>query len=163
MNVYFLWKRTPHGSIRVSSGGLSGFIDRILPGKSRCCGLTVAEGEIASMTVVLSADKLISESSVVEEHIASVMAPLGFCSQVIWVDKNIPGAEGQEDLPSSVYQNPWTWMLVAGTTALWIMAGLKGIFWTFFWGAAAWFVSKFLVLPLTRRKKAKFILPVAQR
>ena len=160
--MYFLWKRTPHGSIRVSCGGLSGFIDRVLPGKSRCCGLTVAEGETASVTLVLSTDSSAPENDGIEEHIASVVTPMGFRTQVIWVDKNISGAEWNEKLPT-VYQSPWTWMVIAGVLALMDMAGLKGIFWTFFWGATAWFVSKFFIFFLTRRKKMKFLLPATRR
>jgi hypothetical protein len=54
-------------------------------------------------------------------------------------------------------------MFVVGITAVGIMAGLKGLFWTLFWGAAAWFVSKGLISFLTRRKKINIALPSAKR
>lgn len=159
--MYFLWKRTPHGNIRVSCDGLSGFIDRILTEKSRCRGLSVAEGDSASVTLVLSSDDPVAKGALVEERITSIVAPLGFRVKVIWVDRGVPEAEWSEAL-SSLYQSPWLWMLVAAMTALGVMAGLKGLFWTLFWGTAAWFVSRFTISFLTR-KRLGFFPPAVRR
>ncbi len=159
--MYFLWKRTPHGNIRVSCDGLSGFIDRILTEKSRCRGLSVAEGDSASVTLVLSSDDPMATGAQVEERISSIVAPLGFRVKVIWVDRGVPEAEWCEAL-SSLYQSPWLWMLAAAMTALGVMAGLKGLFWTLFWGTAAWFVSRFTISFLTR-KRLGFFPPVVRR
>lgn len=159
--MYFLWKRTPHGSIRVSCDGLSGFIDRILSEKSKCRSLSLAGGENASVTLVISSDNPSSEGLAAEERIASIVAPLGFCIRVIWVDRGAPEAEWCEAL-SSLYQSPWTWMLAVAMIALGFMAGLKGLFWTLFWGTAAWFVSKFVISFLIRRKLG-FFSPAIRR
>lgn len=161
MKVYFLWKRTPHGSIRVSRDGLSGFIDRVLSEKSRCRGLSLAEGENASVTLVLFSDASGAESFRIEERLASIVAPLGFRLQVIWADRGAPETEWCEAL-SSAYQNPWTWMLLASMITLGTLAGLKGLFWTLFWGAAAWFVSKVVISSLIKRKMG-FFLPAEWR
>jgi hypothetical protein len=161
MKVYFLWKRTPHGSIRVSCDGLSGFINRVLIEKSRCCGLSLAEGESATVTLVLSSDTPEADILRVEEHLASIVEPLGFRLQVVWADRGAPEAEWSEAL-FAAYQNPWTWMVLAATIALGVMAGLKGLFWTFFWGTAAWFVSKFFIVFLAR-KRMGFFSPVFRR
>jgi hypothetical protein len=159
--MYFLWKRTPHGSIRVSCSGLSCFIERVLTEDSRCRSLALAEGETASVTLVLYSESASAGTHGVEEHLASVVAPLGFRVQVIWADRSAPGTEWCETL-SSFSLNPWTWMLVAAVLALGVMAGLKGIFWTFFWGAAAWFVSKVLV-SFAVKKRMGFFAPVVRR
>jgi hypothetical protein len=161
MTVYFLWKRTPHGSIRVSCDGLSGFINRILSEKSRCRSLSLAEGENASVTLVLFSDSSRAESFRVEERLTSIVAPLGFRLQIIWADRGAPETEWCEAL-SSAYQNPWTWMLVVSMITLGILSGLKGLFWTFFWGAAAWFASKAVISFLIRRKMG-FFLPAERR
>ena len=149
--MYFLWKRTPHGSIRVSCDGFSDFVNHVLSGKSRCRGLSLTEGENAAITLVLSSNNATVECCKVEERIAKVIAPLGLGVQVIWTDKGTQGAELCETL-SSVYQSPWTWMLVVALVALRFMAGWKGLFWTVFWGTAAWFVSKVVISAITRRK-----------
>ena len=148
--MYFLWKRTPHGSIRVSCDGFSGFINRVLSGKSRCRSLALAEGENAVMTLVLSSDNPAVECSEIEKRLAAITAPLGLKVQVIWADRGTPSAELCETL-SSAYRSPWTWMLLAGFVTLKIMAGWKVFFWTIFWGTAAWFVSKVIISALSRR------------
>ena len=160
--MYFLWKRTPHGSIRVSCDGLSGFIDRILTEKSRCRSLSLTEGEQASVTLVLSSDNVAAESLLgVEERLASIVAPLGFRVQVIWTDRGMPQTEWCEAL-SLAYQSPWTWMLVTAMLVIIALSGLKGLFWTLFWGTAAWFVSKVVISFLIKRKMGIF-MPAARR
>jgi hypothetical protein len=153
--MYFLWKRTPHGNIKVSCDGLSGFIDRILTEKSKCRGLSLAEGDSASVTLVLSSEDSVSKGHLIEERISSIIAPLGFCVTVIWVDRGAPEAEWCETL-LSLYQNPWFWMLVVAMLTLGILAGLKGLFWTLFWGTAAWFVSRFIISLAVRKRLGFF-------
>ncbi|MDR1731164.1 MAG: hypothetical protein LBR61_03635 [Synergistaceae bacterium] len=159
--MYFLWKRTPHGSIRVSCDGLSGFIDRILSEKSRCRSLSLAEGESAAVTLVLSSEDSVSKGALIEERISSIVAPLGFRVNVIWVDRGVPETEWVE-LLSSLYRNPWFWMLVAVVVTLTVVAGLKGLFWTLFWGTAAWFVSR-LLISFAIRKRLGFFPPLVRR
>ena len=159
--MYFLWKRTPHGSIRVSCDGFSDFINRVLPGKSKCRSLSLAEGENAVITLVLTSDNTTAECSKIEERLASTIAPLGLGVRVIWADRGTPGAELCENL-SFAYQSPWTWMLVAALIALKSMAGWKGLFWTLFWGTAAWFVSK-IVISVIKKRKMGFLPPLARR
>lgn len=149
--MYFLWKRTPLGSIRVSCDGFSDFINRFLSGKSRCRSLSIAEGEKAAMTLVLSSNNSVMKYSEIEERLAAVISPLGFSVQIIWTDRGSPGAELYEAL-SSIYQNPWTWMLVGALLTLRYMAGWQGFFWTIFWGTAAWFVSKGIIAIIKRKK-----------
>jgi hypothetical protein len=151
MKLYFLWKRTPHGSIRVSSDGLSGFFDRILSGKSKCRGLSLAEGENASVTLVLFSEFPAAETAGVEERLAAIAEPLGFEARVIWAERGAPETEWCEAL-SSLCQSPWAWMLLSAILAVIVMAGLSGLFWTFFWGTAAWFTSKTLISFLIRKR-----------
>jgi hypothetical protein len=157
MKVYFLWKRTPHGSIRVSCDGLSGFINRILSEKFRCRSLSLAEGDNASVTLVLCSKYSPAENVKIEERLASIVAPLGFHIQVIWADRGAPETEWCEML-FSAHQSPWTWMLVGGLITVGVLSGLKVLFWTLFWGAAAWFVSRF-VIPFLFRRKMGFSRP----
>jgi hypothetical protein len=158
--MYFLWKRTPHGSIRISCSGLSCFIERVLSEESKCRSLALAEGETASVTLVLSSEST-SPGTGVEEHLASVVAPLGFRVQVIWADGSVPAPEWPETL-SSLSLSPWTWMLAASVVAIIVVAGFKGLFWTLFWGTAAWFASKVLVASVLK-KRMLFFAPVARR
>ena len=148
--MYFLWKRTPHGSIRVSCDGFSGFVNRIVSGKTKCRSLALAEGENATMTLVLSSSNAAAEYYKIEKRIASIVAPLGLGVKVIWADKGTPGAELCETI-SSIHQSPWTWMLVTALIALKFTAGWKGLFWTIFWGASAWFASKVVISARARR------------
>ena len=54
--MYFLWKRAPHGSIRVSQEGLVAFLKRTLSAKYQLHGLSMEEGDEATLTLVLSSD-----------------------------------------------------------------------------------------------------------
>jgi len=113
--------------------------------------LSLTEGENAVMTLVLSSNDAAEECCKIEERLTSIIVPLGLSVQVIWADRGTPGAELCETL-ASVHQSPWTWMLVTVLLALRIMAGWKGLFWTIFWGTAAWFFSKFAISAITRKK-----------
>jgi hypothetical protein len=128
--------------------------------ESKCRSLALAEGETASVTLVLSSENA-SAGTGVEEHLASVVAPLGFRVQVIWADRSAPAAEWHEAL-SSLSLSPWTWMLVASMIAIVVIAGLKGLFWTLFWGAAAWFISRVLVATAFK-KRILFSAPAVRR
>lgn len=166
--MYFLWKRTPHGSIRVSCDGFSDFINRVLSGKSKCRSLCVAEGETAAMTLVLSSNNNAAmdtsestENKEIEKGLADILSPLGFSSRVVWTDRGAPGADLNENIYSAC-QSPWTWMLVVALITLKFMAGWKGLFWTLFWGTAAWFVSR-VVIALAKRRKMGPPPPLVRR
>jgi hypothetical protein len=163
VKMYFLWKRTPHGSIRISCSGLSCFIERVLSDESKCRSLALAEGETASVTLVLSSENASAGTEVtgIEEHLASVVAPLGFRVQVIWVDKSAPAAEWNE-IVSSLSLSPWMWMAAASVITILVIAGLKGLFWTLFWGTAAWFLSRTFVA-FALKKRMLFFAPAARR
>jgi len=161
MKVYFLWKRAPHGSIRVSCDGFSDFINRVLSGKSKCRSLCVAEGETAAMTLVLSLNDVTMDCGEIEKRLAEIIAPMGFSVKVIWTDNGAPGVDLGEKF-TSAYQSPWTWMLVAALITLRIMAGWNGLFWTIFWGTSAWFASK-VVISLTKKRKMGSPPPLIRR
>ena len=112
------------------------------------------------MTLVLSPDNAVAECCKIEERLASVIAPLGLSVKIIWADRGTPEAELCEKL-SSAYQSPWTWMLVAALITLKIMGGWKGLFWTVFWGTAAWFVSK-VVISVIKKRKMGSLPPLAR-
>ena len=160
--MYFLWKRTPHGNIRVSCDGFSDFVNRILSGKSRCRGLSVVEGDTAAMTLVLSStNNAAIGCSDIEKRLTEIMSPLGFSVQVIWTDNGTPGADLGEYF-TAAYQNPWTWMLLTSLVAMRVIAGWHGLFWIMFWGTSAWFVSK-IVISLVKKKKLGAPPPLIRR
>ncbi|GHV46571.1 hypothetical protein FACS1894204_08460 [Synergistales bacterium] len=109
------------------------------------------------MTVVLTSDG--TDNLGIEEKIAAIAAPLGFKVHVVWADRGFPGSELCETF-SSLAHNPWAWMFLSATASLVLITGLKGFFWTFFWGTAAWFVSKFLIAFITRKKARSFMSAV---
>ncbi|GHV36575.1 hypothetical protein FACS1894187_11400 [Synergistales bacterium] len=109
------------------------------------------------MTVVLTSDG--PDNHGIEEKIAAIAAPLGLKVHVVWADRGLPGSELCEALSLLAY-NPWAWMFVSATIALVLMAGLKGLFWTFFWGTAAWFTSRFLIASAARKKARSFMSAV---
>ena len=79
--MYFLWKNTPYGIIRVSCEGLYDFADDILKPKLRLCSVTLlpsGKKDHADLTVVFSEDDLLPEErKKIERHFDSVMKPMG--------------------------------------------------------------------------------------
>jgi hypothetical protein len=138
--------------VRVSRDGLFDFVDGVLSGgglglgPGKCRGVALAEGDPASVVMILSRDGG-EEKAAIEERIAEIAKPLGFGAKFIWLDGEAPER-------CDVSKSPWTWACVAGCIALGVTAGVSGLFWTLFWGTAAWFVSRTLI-SLTARKKIK--------
>ena len=102
--MYFLWKRTPHGSIRVSYDGMADFIRRFLTRKSQFCSFALKDGETALMTLVLSSKDGVLESRV-ESRLNAVMKPLGIASSIIWSSQGSPKEEWHE-IRSALYRSP---------------------------------------------------------
>ena len=138
--MYFLWKRTPHGSIRVSYNGLAAFIRRWLTRKSQFCSFALAEGETAEMTLVLSSRDGSLERRL-ENRLTAAMKSLGIATSIIWSSRGSPEEEWAE-LRAALCRSPWTWMSLASAVALVVLSGWRGLFWTSFWGTAAWFFAR---------------------
>ena len=137
--MYFLWKNTRYGTIRISSGGLYEFINSTLKSRLRLYSITLSpsgrKNDDADLSIVLSEDDLIPETrKIIESHLKSVMKPLGIISTVIWA--------APENWLSSLLRSTWTWAGVASCFTIIITAGFEGFFWTLFWGSAAWFIVK---------------------
>lgn len=145
--VYFLWERTPHGTIRVSGDGLADFIRRsCLSAKFRLYSLAMAAAENASsceerlVTLVLSSSDRSREPGITR-RIKSLLKPMGMIASVAWADRGSPGSLWIETR-FTLLRNPWAWMALASSIALVAIAGWDGLFWTAFWGTAAWFAAR---------------------
>ncbi|MBR1671556.1 MAG: hypothetical protein IJ702_01380 [Fretibacterium sp.] len=147
--MYFLWKRTQHGVVQISGEGLADFIRGFLTAKCRLCGLALAAGHSLHpaehtpcpaddpLTLVLSFTDASCQPAV-ERKLSFLMKPLGLTPLVIWARP--------EDELLDLLKSPWLWMALASSIALTVIAGWAGFFWTTFWGTAAWFVTRGLVL-----------------
>ena len=133
--MYFLWKSTPIGIIRISSEGLREFADEVLCSKLRLYSVTLLPSgrkEDAEMSIVLSEDDIAPETKkTVEKHFPAVFKPMGIKASVVWAasEKNI----------AVFLRNPYVWAGIAACAAVFMTGGAAGFFWTAFWGAAAWF------------------------
>ncbi|MBQ9564944.1 MAG: hypothetical protein IJU98_05095 [Synergistaceae bacterium] len=146
--MYFLWKRTQHGTIRISRDGLFDFVQGFLNKQSRLHSLAVArppveEGEDRWLTVILSSRDPAREPRI-ERRLSSLVRPLGLLSSVVWISRS--GSAEWRELCRSVLGSPWTWMSLGSSAALVALAGWSAFFWTAFWGTAAWFLVKGLSL-----------------
>ena len=133
--MYFLWKDTSHGRIRVSSGGLREFADEVLRSKLRLYSITLhpsGRKDDAEMSIVLSEEDVTPETKKnVEKNFPAVLKPMGIKASVVWA--------GPENSIAVIARNPFTWAGAAVCTAVLVTAGTEGFFWAAFWGAAAWF------------------------
>ncbi|MBQ7221220.1 MAG: hypothetical protein IJS28_09600 [Synergistaceae bacterium] len=133
--MYFLWKNTPIGIIRVSCDGLCEFADEAVKSKLRLYSITLSPSgrkEEADVSIVLSEENVIPEAKKsIEKHFASIMRPMGIKASVVWASP--------EKSVYAVLRSPWVWAGIASCIAVMVNAGSAGFFWVAFWGAAAWF------------------------
>ncbi len=136
--MYYLWKNTHYGVIRVSYSGLCDFVRDTVMSKLRLYSVTLepsGKKEHANMTIVFSDEDLSRETkSKVEEHISAVLKPMGFRASVVWASP--------ECGIMSVIQNPYVWAGIASCIAVIVTAGFDGFFWSLFWGGAVWFIIR---------------------
>lgn len=91
--------------------------------------------EHAGLTLVFSDEDLTRETkSKVEEHISSVLKPMGFKPLVVWATP--------ERGMMAVIQNTYFWAGTASCLAVIVTAGFDGFFWSLFWGGAVWFAIR---------------------
>ena len=137
--MYFLWRDTPDGLIKISHEGLFDFADYVLKSGFRFYSITLAPKEQdADLMIVISDEDLKMETKKqVAEHLSEVLAPLGIRASVIWASP--------ERGIWPLIQSPYTWAVIASCVTVIITAGFSGFFWTAFWGAAAWFAIKGLM------------------
>ncbi|MBQ7154066.1 MAG: hypothetical protein IJR85_00730 [Synergistaceae bacterium] len=134
--MYFLWKTTPIGIIRISCDGLMEFADDVLRSRLRLYSITLSpegrKGE-ADISIVLSEENLASDvKKTVEKHFPAVFKPMGIRASVIWA---VP-----ERSIAAILSSPHVWAGIASCSAVLVTAGAAGFFWVMFWGAAAWFI-----------------------
>ncbi len=133
--MYFLWKTTPCGIIRVSCDGLREFVNEAVKSKLRLYSVTLSPSdgrEDADMSIVLSEESIIPEAKrSVESHFAAILRPMGIRASVVWA---VP-----EKSIYAVMSSPWAWAGFAACAAVITAAGAEVFFWVSFWSAAAWF------------------------
>ena len=91
--------------------------------------------EHANMTLVFSEEDLSPDTKhKVEEHVSSVLKPMGLKASVVW-------ATPERGIMAAV-QNPYVWAGLASCIAVMVTAGFDGFFWSLFWGGAVWFMIR---------------------
>ena len=136
--MYYLWRNTPYGIIRVSCEGLRDFAAGLTRPKLRMYSITLepsGKKECAKITLVFSEEDMNPDiKAKIEEHISSVLKPMGLKASIVWASPELG------IMP--VLQSPYTWGGVASCVAVAVTAGLAGLFWSVFWGVAAWFAIR---------------------
>ena len=140
--MYFLWKNTPKGLIKISREGLLDFADYVLKSGFSLYSITLSPSEKkehADLTIVISDEDLsLDAKEKVEKHLTEVLDPAGMKASIVWATP--------ERGFWPVVQSPYTWAVIASCSAVIVTAGFDGFFWTAFWGAAAWFTIRGLTM-----------------
>ena len=158
--MYFLWQRTPYGTLRISYGGICDFIKSFagfLPRASRykiiLYGLALSKSQeqnVAELTVLVSSVLDLSNDigyeeteSDFERQALKLFPPLGIRPNIVWFSRANPGTEWLETRWTAL-SSPWLWLVLASCAALAVYSGLDTLFWTAFWGLAAWFTVRLI-------------------
>lgn len=136
--------------IRVSYEGIADLVECFLTPQFKLYSLVVAAGERALVTLLMSSRHAAGQLAF-ERKVSALMEPMGMTVSVVWFSQGTPGAEWLETR-FSLFKNPWIWMALAASTALVVIAGWTGFFWTAFWGTSAWFIVRGLTFLLSRKK-----------
>ena len=139
--MYFLWKKTSRGPIKISYEGLFDFINYILRTGFRIYGITLKpeNNSRADLTVVISDEDISPEiKEKVEKHLSEILDPAGMEASVVW-------ASPERGIFQAL-QSPYVWAVIASCSAVIVTAGFAGFFWTAFWGASAWFTVRALAV-----------------
>ena len=147
--MYFLWKKTSCGPVKISYEGLSDFINYILKAGFRLYGITLKPDNEsrADLTVIISDEDIAPEiKEKVERHLSKILDPAGMEASVVWASP--------ERGFFQVLQSPYVWALVASCSAVIVTAGLAGFFWTAFWGSSAWFTARALAVFVKKIRSA---------
>lgn len=148
--MYFLWRNTPYGTIRVSCEGLYDLAGQTVRSRIRLYGVTLSPSgrkENADFTVVLSEEDLMPETKKkVEKHFDAILKPMGLKVSVVWASPE----RGIFPLMGS----PYLWAGIAACIAVIVSAGFAGFFWVAFWGAAVWFTVSGLKVIARRFRSA---------
>lgn len=148
--MYFLWRNTPYGTIKIAYEGLYDFADEIISSRIRLYSVTLSPSgtrENADFTVVLSEEDLRPDTKRrVENHFDAVLKPMGLKVSVVWASP--------ERSIASIIQSSYVWAGAASCIAVIMTAGFDGFFWVAFWGAAAWFIVRGLKLLARRFRSA---------
>ena len=134
--MYFLWKNTTCGFIKISYEGLFDFVIYVLRTGFRLYSVTLAPSESqADLTVVISDEDISPDiRKKVEKHLSEVLDSTGMKASVVW-------ATPERGL-MQVIQNPYAWAAIASCSAVIVTAGFTEFFWTAFWGTATWFAIR---------------------
>lgn len=147
--MYFLWQRTPYGTLRISYGGICDFVKGFMNSKVILHGVALNSSEKdsdADLTMLASSllDNDISYEDIeknFERHATALMRPIGIRPNIIWFNRGAPGTEWLETR-WSFFSSPWVWLAIASSIALVVSSGWDALFWTAFWGTSAWFISR---------------------
>lgn len=145
--MYFHWRSTPYGIIRISCEGLYNFADKAIKSKLRLYSVTLSRldsqlhsdsdsqhQDDAELNIVLLDENLQDETRTkIESHYQAILKPMGIISEIIWA--------APENGIAHILRNSWTWAGAASCIAIITTAGFEGFFWTAFWGSAAWFAA----------------------
>lgn len=136
--MYYLWKNTPYGIIRMSCAGLRDFAASLARPKLRMYSITLepsGKKDCAKLTLVFSEEDMTPDMKTkIEAHISSVLKPMGLKASIVWASP--------ERGVMPILQSPYTWGGVASCVAVAVTAGLAGLFWCVFWGVASWFAVR---------------------
>ncbi len=149
--MYFTWKNTPYGLIKISEDGFRNFLNQLLNPvlnpyfiiHSLSLETEISsENDDAKLILVMYPHENpefyenVHENykQKIEEYLSLIFRPMGIIISVVWVEPEKNFFE--------LMLNPWLWSLIASSVSIIFTSGGDNFFWTAFWGASAWFASK---------------------
>ncbi len=160
--MYFTWKNTPYGLIRISENGFRDFLGKLLSPlpeprlvihslsleesgyesgyESELDALDSLEPDNnARLVVVLCVHGVSPNDSLrdkLDEYLSAIFKPMGIIISLVW-------AEPEKNF-LDVLLNPWIWAIVVSSVTMIISSGAENFFWAAFWGTFAWFTARVL-------------------
>lgn len=150
--MYFLWKRSQNGCLKLSGEGFRHFVNSTLEGIPRCRSFSILEkngpcGVLpVGVFVFVNVFRNAEERQKVEERLRAHLAPLGLPADIVWTDEGLASEELNRSLLGTL-RSPTFWGALFALFTVAIYVGTRGLFWVLFAGTAGWFIAKGLFSP----------------
>ena len=132
--MYLFWMKNSLGTISLSRGGLTDFVNSLLMSPYKCTHLSLSAGEgIVYVVVGLSKESNSLEMDMVETRLKEAMERMGLQARVSWAETEKSACGGHDGLASFI-KKPVVWAIWAAGCTVLILDGLGTLLWALLWG-----------------------------
>ena len=142
--MYLFWMKYSLGTISLSRGGLTEFVNSLLMSPYKCTHLSLSAAEgIVYLVVGLPKESNSLEMDMVETRLKESVEKMGLQVRISWAETEKSAYEGHDGLPALI-KKPVVWAIWAAGCSVLILDGLGTLLWSLLWGGVFYWGAGFL-------------------